>query len=248
MTDDAIICSIDAIRTRASTQETLLVLAVPVEYSAKIAKFLTMVGQQVGVAFATIEDKTMITTSMHTTEQKAKEAKPFGAKAALLHKNGTFMIPAILKAIGTDAEFLEWIRLQPCAITGEFDRNADEATGEVRYQCDAAHYRSIEGGSGMGIKSEYSAIPLTHAWHDKQTRKAMSVFADQLRNRPDGMDDETAGRLWMERRRNHYVSLWASTTLAESFGQHSMGFVNPEEVCVWADVCEVGQWLPPGYR
>jgi hypothetical protein len=182
------------------------------------------------------------------TEKAQKEDKPFGAKASLLHKGGFFLNPHVLKCIGSDAQFLEWVRHQPCAVTQEFDRNTDEATGETRERCDAAHYRSIEGGAGTGIKPPYSAIPLVHHWHDRQTREGHSVFADQLRDLPEGMNDETAGRLWMERRRNHYVSLWASSMLARKFNKKSMGFVDPHDVLGWADVYDIVKWLPPGYR
>jgi hypothetical protein len=193
-----------------------------------------------------VEDKTPLTQSK---EVAAKEVKPYGKQASLLYKAGFFLNPVVLRFIGSDAGFLEWIRHQPCAVTGEFDYSKDEATGETREQCEAAHYRSIEGGAGMGIKPEYSAIPLRHVWHQAQTERGYGAFAYCLRNCPGGMDDETAGRLWMERRKNHYVTEWASHKLAEGFfDKTSMGYVNPRDVHMWAANRGIEHWLPAEYK
>ena len=51
---DAIIVTVDSVRSRASTQETLLTLAVPQEHAPMIAKFLGMIHQNVAVAFAEV--------------------------------------------------------------------------------------------------------------------------------------------------------------------------------------------------
>lgn len=180
------------------------------------------------------------------------DEKPFGKEASQLYRNGFFYVPAVLEAIGTDAEFLDWIRAQPCAITGKRDYHKDEATGIVTERCDPAHVRRIANGAGVAEKPPYSAIPLVHAFHDMQTRDGEKVFAPQC----DGYDvnvttrGEAAamGKEWMEKKRNEYVVKWASTTLAEYFKQPSMGFVTPTELRWWAKEHNISQYLPEAYR
>lgn len=182
-------------------------------------------------------------------EKAVREEKPYGKQASLLYKVGFFLNPKVLAAIGSDSEYLEWVRQQPCAITGEFDYNKDEATGETRERCEAAHYRSIEGGAGTGIKPQYSAIPLLRQWHMAQTADGYAVFVGRLRNRPGMMDAETAGRIWMEKKSHEYLEKWASHKLAQDyFTQRSIGYVNPRDLRKWADEHGVYHWLPQGYR
>ena len=190
--------------------------------------------------------------SGHATPKKekvVKEEKPYGKQASLLYKAGFFINPKVLAVIGSDKQYLEWVRQQPCAITGEFDYNKDEATGEAREQCEAAHYRSISGGAGVGIKPEFSAIPLLRQWHMAQTADGHAVFSGQLRSGSEGIDKETAGRIWMEKKSHEYLAKWASHKLAQDyFVQPSMGYVNPRDLRKWASGHGIEHWLPPAYR
>lgn len=149
----AIICNIESVRTRASTQEALLTLAVPIEQGALIAGFMAKIGKQVGVAFADVE-----------------QSKDYGHEAAGLRKSGFFRIPQVWKAIGTDDEFRAWIQRQPSAISGDFSEYVD---GEGRNI--AAHVRRA-GESGAGYKAPYACIPLTNAEHQNQHQVGESAL------------------------------------------------------------------------
>lgn len=150
---EAIICSIESVRTRATTQEALLTLAVPIEQGALIAGFMAKIGQQVGVAFANVEQR-----------------KDYGHEAAALRKSGFFRIPQVWKAIGTDDKFRAWVQRQPSAYSGDFSEFVD---GEGR--CIAAHVRRA-GESGTSYKAEYACIPLTNAEHQLQHQKGESAL------------------------------------------------------------------------
>ena len=181
-----------------------------------------------------------------------KVEKPFGKQASELYRTGFFYVPAVLEAIGTDAEFLDWIRAQPCAVTGERDYHKDEATGTVTERCDPAHVRTVANGAGTGIKPSYCAIPLVHSLHDLETSfgKAALYVAAHANKRHDERPEETE-RLaseWMDKQRNEYVVAWASKTLAAHFKQPSMGFVPPTDMRLWAKEHSVAQWLPVEYR
>lgn len=172
----------------------------------------------------------------------APETKPWGREASTLYANGFFLVPAVLEAIGTDSEFLDWIRRQPCAVTGERDYHKDEATGTVTERCEAAHVRRIANGAGTAEKPPFSALPLIHQWHDAQTKIGESVFSS------DGGQSAEAGRAWMDRQRTKYVVAWASQKLADELGYKSMGFVPPVELLQWAAQHNLIHWLPAAYK
>lgn len=143
---DAIWITVEGVRTRVSTGDTLVTFSIPMERSAEAATFLTMVGRQVAAAFSTGETK-----------------EDYGEQANRLFKSGFFMAPSVWRAAGKDGDFLAWVRTQKCVICGD-------------YPTEAAHVRRIANGSGTAIKPEYSAIPLCHAHHALQHEKGESAI------------------------------------------------------------------------
>lgn len=104
----------------------------------------------------------------HAGSSPTPENKPFGKQASELYRTGFFYAPAVLEAIGTDAEFLLWIKSQPCAAEHLGDCNGDVV---------AAHVRRIANGAGTGIKpNNYSAIPLCHKHHALQHQNGESAL------------------------------------------------------------------------
>lgn len=178
--------------------------------------------------------------------------KPYGMAASLLYKHAFFDAPPVLAAIGTDKEFLAWVRMQRCARTGALDHNTNNENGETRTECDPAHYRSIEDGAGVGIKPPYSAIPLVHAWHHAQTVFGYCALDPKTgsENPPQTQaecGDEQKGREWMQRQRDKHKKEWAKSVLASKWGEDSMGFVDPRKVVDWADAEGVKNILPSNY-
>ena len=172
--------------------------------------------------------------------KQAPKKKPYGEYAAELHRLGWWWQPGVLEAIGSDAQFLEWIRQQPCAMTGAYDSGVD-ACGSFIERCEAAHVRRIAGGAGLAEKPKFSAIPLTHKWHDAQTRFGEGVFVVTVGIEPpkhgSGITDEmhAQGRQWMDAQRQKYVVAWASQMLARQLGAESMGYVEPAALVAWAN-------------
>lgn len=219
MTEDAIVMTIDSIRTRGTTQETLITFAVPVEHSGKVATFLNKIGYQVAAAFAEVEGGVVL-------KRKGKPKKPHGDAAQALKLSGFFRHPEVWRAIGTDEEFRAWIQRQPSAWSGEFDYH------EKGRNCEAAHVSRIEYGRGAAHKPEFSCIPLTHAEHMLHHAKGESALG---------------GREWFERMRIKYVEAWSWETLRERLGYQSMGEVPPELIVEWARSHDVLKYLPPEY-
>lgn len=218
---DAIIVTIDSVRSRASTQETLLTLAVPQEHAAKVAKFLGMIHKPVAVAFAEVEQ------GGQPKKTDEKETKPFGKYAAELYRLGWFFNPKVLEAIGSDEEYLAWIAQQPCCAIGEniFPSHSGDAV--------AAHVRRIADGAGTGIKPKYSAIPLCHGHHSLQHQNGESAIG---------------GKAWCDDQRDKHLVEWAKLTLAGHFCVKSMGYVPPDQLRAWALEPGLESTLPACYR
>lgn len=221
---------------------------VPFE-TATIRKGKTAGQRYVLLAFEIGDDEMPAASAQaNATSLTEKETqKPYGKHASELRRLGFFYNPKVLEAIGTDEQFLEWVRRQPCAMTGEFDITED-SHGNYLERCEAAHVRRIAGGAGMAEKPPYCAIPLVRFWHDAQTKHGERVFDTTNRHtaNPDG--DLIRGREWMEKQRGRYVVEWATQRLAETFGKVSMGHVEPAMLLEWAEEHGVEHSLPPAYR
>jgi len=212
---DAIIATIDAVRSRASTQETILCLAVPKEYSHLVSNFLSRIGTQVGVAFADV--------SGPQTE------KLYGEQAKQLWQSSFFRTPAVWEKIGTDEEFLAWIRKQRSAKSNQF---SEYVHGEGR--CEAAHVRRINLGAGTGKKPPYAAIPLTREEHRIQTNTGEAALL---------MPNE-----WWETMRIKYVQEWSWVTLRKKLGFNSWSEIEPGILRSWANTNDLAEHLPAAYR
>ncbi len=209
MTDKAIIVIVDAVRTRASTNEALVTFAVPLENASAISTFMNRVGQQVAVAFADVTQ----TSKKH----------PYGAEAQKLKLSGFFRSPAIWQLIGSDDEFLSWLRHQACVVP------ADPHQGDIV----PAHVRRIAEGAGTAIKPVYSAVPMCHKHHSEQHQYGESVHG---------------GKEQFNRWRIETLERWAWETLKQRLGYESMADVPPSELRVWAQEHEVDHLLPGIYR
>jgi hypothetical protein len=147
-----------------------------------------------------------------------------GAAAESLRLSGFCRRQEVWRALGTDAEFLEWIRTQPCAAPGMGARSP--CSGDVV----AAHVRRIADGAGTGIKPEYSAIPLCDAHHRAQHQHGESRIAPR--------------EVW-EDVRMRTVESWAWDRLRSVMGVSSMADADPADVRRWAE--SHGLTLPDEY-
>lgn len=220
----AIILIVEGVRTRASTNEALITFAIPLEQAELVSGFMSKIGKQVGAAFADVEPS----TEKNVTSDSATSPHAFGHHAKSLKLSGFFRTPDIWKVVGTDTEFLIWVRRQPSAHSGDY---SEWVNGEGR--CEAAHISRIEYGRGIGHKPDYSAIPLTHVEH------ALTHTAGESALRP---------REWFEQQRIKYVENWAWDKLKIHLGYDSMADVPPAELLDWATRHDVAHHLPAGYK
>lgn len=154
-----------------------------------------------------------------------REAKPFGKQASELYRIGFFFNPRAMERVGTDQQYLDWLKTQPCCIRGSLIADK-EHDGDVV----PAHVRRIAAGAGTSIKPEYSAVPMCDHHHKLQHQHGESEVGGK-----DFMDDERARQL----------SRWMAVTC---FGVESMGYVNPIDMRAWSRQHDIEHLLPEAYR
>lgn len=178
------------------------------------------------VAIARITNEVAVEESRPKADKPVKG--PYGEYAKKLVQSGFFMSPDVWAAVGTDKDYLEWVKRQKSAISGEFSEYHDD--GEAF--CIPAHVRRVEHGSGTAIKPPYSAIPLTRAEHDQAHQHGDTNL------RPDE---------WWDKMRIKYVSKWAYEVLKKTMFYDSYTNMPPQDLVKWASKHDLTQYLPLSY-
>ena len=151
---------------------------------------------------------------------KPRGKGPHGVYAQALHRSGFFGHQAVLSALGTDEDYLAWVRRQPCARTGSDN-------GVV-----AAHVRRA-GHAGTGFKPTYSAIPLHDDLHRLQHQQGESAVADTG---------------WWDRQAYEHAKRWACERLRDEFGVDSLTWIDPRGLRDWAMARGVIRHLPAQFQ
>lgn len=151
----------------------------------------------------------------------APEKGPFGKEAAKLYRSGFARCPDVWEAVGSDEDYLAWVRRQPCCVYGEH-------SGDVV----AAHVRRVAHGSGMGVKPAYAAIPLCDGHHRIQHQEGESALG---------------GKEWVDRQRIEHLQRWCWSRLAGGFGVDSMTKVIPADFIAWANDNNLSAYVPRNY-
>jgi hypothetical protein len=176
-----------------------------------------------GVAIARISDQVAV-----EAERPKKVKGPYGEYAKYLVQSGFFRSPDVWANVGSDKEYLEWVKQQPSAISGEFSEFHD--TGEQ--YCIPAHIRRVQHGSGTAEKPPYCALPLTNAEHQQTHQHGDTSL------RPEE---------WWDKQRIKYVSKWAYETLKRKMGYDSYTDMAPHRLVDWASQRGLTQYLPMAY-
>lgn len=146
-------------------------------------------------------------------------------EAEILWRSGFFMAPAVWRQIGRDADYLGWLRSQPCAFC--------KAKPAPESPTQAAHVRRVSEGSGMGIKPEYCAVPLCVEHHLLQHQKG---------------EVELGGKEQFDKWRIRYVKQWAWETLKRELRYDHWYEIAPEVLDDWAEMKGLSHYLPKEYR
>jgi len=172
--------------------------------------------------FATPGDVAAIVrlTDQAARQTLPKPASPYGKQAERLRQSGFCSRRAVWEALGTDEDYLKWLRGLPCAVC-------------YMGPAEAAHVRRVADGAGTGIKPTFSAIPLCREHHAAQHQHGESAIG---------------GKEWVDKKRMEYVEDWAWATLKAKFGHDSMKNVPPHLVREWAAAHDLDHHLPDDYK
>ena len=161
----------------------------------------------------------------HMAARLTQDAAQYGQEAKALKQSGFFRAPAVWALIGSDGDYLEWCKTQPCAKTN--------LNGVPDNPVVAAHVRRVANGAGTGIKPPYSAIPLLSHLHMVQHQHGESAIANAE---------------WWDRQRVRHLERWGWETLKARLGYKHWNQIEPWKLREWAEDRDVSQYLPREYK
>lgn len=165
---EAIMLTVESVRTRASTQEALVTFAVPIEQAALISSFMGKIGKSVGAAFADLEK---------LERQKEQPTKEPNTLAQEMHRNGYFRNPKLWAAmeaakIYTQAEHKKHIESLLCCWPDIAIRESGRASpvlpceGDiVAHHCNSAALPAAGTGSNPRKPPHWYTVPLCAITH-----------------------------------------------------------------------------------
>lgn len=137
-------------------------------------------------------------------EPEKKTKGDHGQFAKWLVQSGFFRRPDVWKFLGTDEEFLDWLKEQDCCYHDAPDRHDGQTV--------PAHVRRIADGAGTGIKPEYSAVPLCNKHHLQQHQHGESHLG---------------GKEWFDRQRIIWIEKWCRERLRTLSGVDTLTKLSP---------------------
>lgn len=170
-----------------------------------------------------------LTQTAAASELQKGAIAAYGEEARALRLSSFFRTPDVWRAVGSDEDYLAWIRLQPSAHSGKFSEYTEAGEG----RCEAAHVRRVSSGAGTRIKPPYSAIPLTGEEHKLQSAQGESALNPQD---------------WWDKKRIDYVQQWCWETLKTKFGCQHWSWLPPVILQQWAAGRDLEKYLPSEYR
>lgn len=144
----------------------------------------------------------------------------YGQQAQVLYLSAFFRSSLTAEQIGTDEEYLQWLRERECL------------SCKAPPPSQAAHVRRVADGAGTGIKPAFSAVPLCATCHEAQHQHGESKIG---------------GRMWLDIQRDKLRHQWGWETLKQSLGYAHWSEVPPHVLREWANERHLGPLLPDEY-
>ncbi len=149
------------------------------------------------------------------------------------YTSGFFHSPKVLRVLGLDAEFLQFLRHQVCWHCSKQDLIIDK-DGVEHFYVQAAHVRRVAAGAGTGVKPPYSAIPLCSTCHGIQHAVGESGIAP---------------REWWESNAAKAREEWGHLKLREVFATDSISAnVRVDELWAWLRTNDLHRYVPAKVR
>lgn len=138
-----------------------------------------------------------------------------GQFARSLMRTGFFRRPDVWGLAGSDENYLQWLRGQPC-VSGASVLGAGPCEGDIV----AAHVRRVASGAGTGIKPVYSAVPLCHRHHEMQHKSGEAVVG---------------GKQKMDAQRVQHLERWSKEQIKKFLNVESLRQLSPDRLAQWCD-------------
>lgn len=161
-----------------------------------------------------------MTSEVAQTQLQQEQSRPYSKEAQLLRQSGFFRIPEVWERVGSDKQFLAWIKEQSCAFR---NKKFGYCSGDIV----AAHVRRVANGAGTGIKPPYSSIPCCDNHHQMQHQSG-----------------EMGGPDHWNMLRIHYLEKWSWETLKRYLGFDHWYNMDPDIFIEWAKGRNLYKYLP----
>lgn len=112
----------------------------------------------------------------------------------------------IARQKGSDKQFLDWLSYQPSCLDGTWNQwDIDKGKGRNI----ACHVRRIRNGAGLGIKPDYSAVPMTDTQHKIQSgADGEARVLNRFKRRGSGFWTPLCASDWFDEQRIIYLQQW----------------------------------------
>lgn len=156
--------------------------------------------------------------------QAAESPRDYGQYAKALRLSVFFGIPEVWSAVGTDEQFLAYVRTQKCIA-----RAGVPCNGPIQ----AAHVWRLRDGFGKGVKGPYAAVPLCAYHHQLQHNNG---------------EDAVGGRAYMDQMAQECRRRWIWAEIKDDIGVASMRDAEPAKVYAWCEKRGVEKYLPAAFK
>lgn len=167
-----------------------------------------------------VEELTESEASPHYLENECDNSG--GKLMQALYRGGWFHAPKVLEALGVDAGYLQWVRMQEQCQHCSCHHTEDN-------EIVAAHYRKVGTGAGVGTKPPFSAVTLCSKCHTLQHGKGYEALAP-LATWERWVAETKAG--------------WGHQRMREIFETESMAAIPAKWVVEWALEHELNAFIP----
>jgi len=151
----------------------------------------------------------------------------YGHFAQIIDESGFWCQLKVLKAVACERTYIEWCRLQPCAINKDHQGGWDMIKGEMRSEYD--HVNTAKNAGTAYKNQQYFGWPLCYDCHHV-TKVGVT------------MDIESKTRLIQK-----HQFQWARGVVKKQFGFDSWRDIHPSSFLLWVKVHQLQELIPEVY-